>query len=119
MKIIFILVCCALWLNKKPADQQVPDYCSKLDSLVKERYYTRPKYYTAAHERIVREVELATGLYGTYTLGFAGRSWCDTFFNNDIRRWSKYFNCTITTPMPPAPKTIPPFCDTTLFVIEE
>ena len=92
------------------------DYCKKIDTLVNERYYWKTKHLKNS-ERILDEIEKKTGIVGTYNLGFAGMTYCDTFFNNDIRRWRKYFNC-IDKYLPPAAKTITAPCDTTKFKMD-
>lgn len=96
------------------------DYCKKIDTLVNERYQSRktsgvdlPKI-----QRILSELYNASGISGTYSLGYTGMTYCDTFFNNDIRRWEIFFNCKKRN-LRPAPKVIPAPCDTTKFVIDE
>lgn len=118
MKKIVPLLSAVLLLNpgcfKKPVPYvKAPDtyYCNKLDSLVNNR--NDPKYWSIQdfELRIVSELRDASGIYGTYKFGMGGLIYCDTFFNNDVRRWSKCFGCNIA--LRPAPAEITPFCDTT------
>lgn len=89
------------------------DYCSKIDTLIKESnsmYSKHPKNF----DRILNEIETNSKIKGTYKFGFSGRVYCDTFFNNDVRRWATYFGCK-EFHLRSAGTEITNWCDTTTF----
>ena len=86
---------------------------------MQQRYYIRTyNLLQPGEDRLLHEIETASGIYGTYTLGFGGRTYCDTFFNNDVRRWSSCFQCDIAA-LPAASKVIPLPCDTTSLIFTD
>jgi hypothetical protein len=74
-----------------------PDYCKKIDTLIQERYIWKPEFDRYS-DRIINEIEIKTKIKGTCQYGFTGKIYCDTLFNEDVRKWSKYFNCSISLP---------------------
>lgn len=117
LMILFLGTLKCEYTSKNSSSVEIPiDYCKKIDTLVNERYYWKTKYlkYT---ERILKEIEKKSGITGTYNLGFGGMTYCDTFFNNDVRRWAKYFNCS-SFKLRSADTIITPMCDTTTFKMD-
>lgn len=93
------------------------DYCNKIDTLINERNLMFKKY-PGNFDRILKEIEIKSKITGTYKFGFGGRTYCDTFFNNDVRRWANYFGCNNPVNLKPADTIITPWCDTTGFKMD-
>ncbi|MBL0336538.1 MAG: hypothetical protein IPP73_14815 [Chitinophagaceae bacterium] len=124
MKIVISIlstVITAFFLNStpgtaRPANQSKIDYCRILDSLIKQRYRHQTAAFNYNSEEMLQIVEKGSGIWGTYSMGFGGMIYCDTFFNNDVRRWRAFFHCDSVS-LPAARLPSPP-CDTTHFIQE-
>jgi len=102
---LLIITCKGIF---KPATKQSSsiNYCAKIDSLVKKRYARKQDQkkhkweieLDITSDRIIAEIEKETHIRASYQFGFTGRQYCDTLFNEDIRRWSRYFNCSTALP---------------------
>jgi hypothetical protein len=81
--IIFFLILVVFQLTYR--SKPVNNYCLKIDTLIQGGFNIN---------RIIPELENASGIEATCNKGTFGHIYFDTLtFNNDIKRWKKYFKC--------------------------
>lgn len=79
-----------------PTKKKEMEGCSKIDTLVLQRYQWKDSFYINVNtNKIIRFLESKSKIYSNCEQkGFGGYVYfSDSVFNSDIEKWRVYFNC--------------------------